>query len=133
MHSNLRRPVFSERHQGDLVKRTLFFTLCTTLLCLLLAGFCPAQTSASSRSGTKATTSGEKTNKSATAKTQKMDINSATKDELQTLPGIGDAISQKIIDGRPYKAKSDLLKKKIVPQPTYEKIKDQIVAHHAKG
>lgn len=62
------------------------------------------------------------------AATAPMDINSATKKELTTLPGIGDALSQKIIDGRPYKAKNELTQKKIIPEATYEKIKDLIIA-----
>jgi len=70
--------------------------------------------------------------KKAAKKVDKLDINSASEEELKALPGIGEAYSKKIVDGRPYKAKDELWEKKIIPKATYSKIKDKIIAHQAK-
>ena len=59
---------------------------------------------------------------------QLLDLNSATKDQLSALPGIGDVYAQKVIDSRPYKTKTDLVRKKVIPQSVYNRISARVVA-----
>ena len=64
----------------------------------------------------------------ASTKKEPLDINSASADELKALKGLGEADAKKIVEGRPYKTKDDLVQKKVVSKGTYDKIKDQVIA-----
>lgn len=75
--------------------------------------------------------SGTTGKKTTSPKNDLVDINSASEKDLEALPGIGEAYTKKIIAGRPYHTKRDLLTRKIIPAATYDKIQDKIIAHRA--
>ena len=106
--------------------RHLFTAFGVGALALVLAAPAAQAQTAKHHSG-----SAHVTNSKAPAPAQLLDLNSASKDELAALPGIGDAYAAKIVGGRPYKAKTDLTSKKILPEAAYKKIAPLVVARQS--
>ena len=102
------------------MKRNLFASILITLFAIVLVANVGLASPAPQADAKKPA--------AAAASADLIDLNTASKDQLDALPGIGEKYSQKIIDGRPYKAKTDLIHKKIIPQATYNKIKDKVIA-----
>lgn len=72
-----------------------------------------------------------KTHPAANKAVPRVDINSAAKEDLMKLPGITEDIAEKIVDGRPYKTKAELLSKKLVTKAQYAKIRNKVIAKQA--
>lgn len=112
------------------MKRTSLFTLALAavvgLAFLSAEGFAQGKTTKSKEA--------EKTVKAApeAKASDLLDLNTATADQLKALPGVGDAYAKAIVKNRPYKMKTDLLSKNVIPEANYKKFADKVIAKQGK-
>ncbi|MGH9612106.1 MAG: ComEA family DNA-binding protein [Bryobacteraceae bacterium] len=111
------------------MRKTGIRAFCLSLFLAVVTICLPAGAHAQSK---KATAVKSTAKSAAVPSSDLLDLNSATEDQLKALPGIGDAYAKKIIAGRPYRAKNELVQKKIVPASTYTQIKDKVIAKQGK-
>ena len=106
-----------------MIRRTTLFLVVAFAIASLLSTGIPAATAQS----TARTAAGP-----APAGADLVDVNHASLDQLKALPGIGDKYAQKIVDGRPYSKKTDLLQRHVLPQATYNRIAPLVIAKQGK-
>ena len=110
------------------MKRKFSWLTMLALTVALMAGSSATKLHANAQTSSTASSSA----KTASSTSNLIDINTASIDQLKTLPGIGDAYAQKIVAGRPYARKNELVQKKIIPPATYQKIAGMIIAKQPK-